>query len=235
MIDILPFVSISEPCCEPRAELSDYHEEEIDDRLRNHLLLIRCIPSLFGGRFESWSEVSRCLNAESILDKHKEMCHQKRLSDEAHQQTAQSENEERVCLGTDITEHKEHGESHHTHHLLPSDAHEFIEEWRESRHSYRCAETCESDVFRLYAESAHHLAAIGGIDATHRDHRHEEYNHEDDAYRLWHPVIERVILIIFRHCPYFLTALTITIIPAARRALSSLLMFVKSILTGTRC
>lgn len=111
------------------------------------------------------------------------MRHQQRLTDKTHQQTAQSEYEQRVGLGTHETEDKENGEAHDTHHLLSTDAHQFIEERRESRHSYRGAEARKGDVFRLDAEPAYHLAAVGRIDATHRNHRHEEDDHEDDAKR----------------------------------------------------
>ena len=127
------------------------------------------------------------------------MRHQKRLANKAHQQTAQSEDEQRIGLGADKTEQKENGESHDTHHLLSPDAHQFVEERRESRHSYRRAEARKGDVFRLDAQSAHHLSAVGGIDTTHRNHRHEEDDHEDDAKRFRHPVIERIILIFFFH------------------------------------
>lgn len=46
-----------------------------------------------------------------------------RLTDKTHQQTAQSEYEQRVGLGTHETEDKENGEAHDTHHLLSTDAH----------------------------------------------------------------------------------------------------------------
>ena len=171
------------------------------------------------------------------------MRHQQRLTDKTHQQTAQSEYKQRVGLGTHETEDKENGEAHDTHHLLSTDAHQIIEERRESRHSYRGAEARKGDVFRLDAEPAHHLAAVGRIDTTHRNHRHEEDDHEDDAERFGHPIIKRIILIFFFHILlhfhlavfYFLSALTTTIMPAARCSLSSLLRLLKSILTGTRC
>ena len=197
MIHILPFISVCQPCCKPGTELTDDHEEKIDDRLRHHLFAVNSIPGLFRSRFASRSDIFGCLYAESIFDEHEEMRHQESLAHKTHQQTAQSENKQRVGLSTDKTEYKENGEPHDAHHLLSSDAHQFIEEWRESRHSYGGAETGKSDVFRLNAQSAHHLAAISRIDTAHRYHRHEEDDHEDDAKRFRHPVIKWIILIFF--------------------------------------
>ena len=243
MINILPLIGISKPCRKPGSQLSDNHEEEIDDRLRHHLLRIYRIPCFLGSRLASRRDIPRSLYSETISDEHEEMRHQQRLTDKTHQQTAQSEYEQRVGLGTHETEDKENGEAHDTHHLLSPDAHQIIEERRESRHSYRGAEARKGDVFRLDAKPAHHLAAVGRINATHRNHRHEEDDHEDDAERFGHPIIKRIILIFFFHILlhfhlavfYFLSALTTTIMPAARCSLSSLLRLLKSILTGTRC
>ncbi len=88
-----------------------------------------------GVRLASRRDIPRSLYSETISDEHEEMRHQQRLTDKTHQQTAQSEYEQRVGLGTHETEDKENGEAHDTHHLLSTDAHQFIEERRESRHS----------------------------------------------------------------------------------------------------
>ena len=54
-------------------------------------------------------------------------------------------------------------------------------------------------MFLLYAKSAHHLSAIRGVDTTHRYHREEEDDKEDNANRLRNPVVEWEVLWILWH------------------------------------
>ena len=93
IVHIVPLVGVSQPCGEPCAELTDNHEEAVDDWLRHHFLSVDSVPRFFGGRFVAWGDIVARLNAESILDEHKQVCHHQRLAHEAHEQTAQSEHE----------------------------------------------------------------------------------------------------------------------------------------------
>ena len=234
----MPLVGIRQPCGEPSAQLPDNHKKAVNHRLRHGFFGVHSIPTLIGGGFVAGSDILGGFYAESISDEHKQVRHHERLPHKAHEQTAQPEHKERIGLGTNVAQHKEDGKAHEQHHLFAADAHQLIEERRKSRHAYRGAKAGKHDVFRLDAQPAYHFAAIGGIHAAHRYHRHKEHNHKDDADGFGHPFKKRIVAIIFCHGYFRLSvfsAFTTTIIPAAKRLLSSALRLEKSILTGTRC
>ena len=194
VVDHLPMVVIGKPCRNPSANLSEQHKEEIDDRLTCLLLCVESIPSCFVLRFVARRNVARCLDAEAILDECEEVAHEQCLSHESHNKTVESEHKHAVGVGTDITLYSQDGESHKTHHLLPSHAHQGIEERRERRHAYRSGETDEGNMFRLDAKPTHHLTTVDGICTANGHDRYEKDHEEDDAKGFWHPVVERKIL-----------------------------------------
>ena len=121
-----------------------------------------------------------------------------------------------------------------THHLLPADTHQAIQERSESRHSDRSDEISELNMLGDDAQSTHHLGAVDRVNATHRKDGDKEQQHDDDAYRFRHPVVEGIVFRV-RGAWRQSLAFTTTIIPAASFPLSSLERLVKSIRTGMRC
>ena len=90
------------------------------------------------------------------------------------------------------------GEPYDTHHLFAAYAHQLVEEGREGRHAHGGDEPHELYVFRLYAQSACHFAAVGCINATYGEDGDKQQYQQYDAQRLGYPVVERVVLIF---CP----------------------------------
>ena len=82
------------------------HEEEIYDRLTCFLLGVESVPSCLVDRLVAWRDVACGFYAEAILDEREEVAHEQRLSDEAHDQAVESENEQAVGVGTDIALHR---------------------------------------------------------------------------------------------------------------------------------
>ena len=107
IIDHLPVVVVGEPCRYPCAYLSEEHEEEIDDRLARLLLRVESVPSCLVDRLVAGRDIACGLYAEAILDEREEVAHEQGLSDEAHDQAVESENEQAVGVGTDVALHSQ--------------------------------------------------------------------------------------------------------------------------------
>ena len=50
-------------------------------------------------------------------------------------------------------------------------------------------------MFRLYAQPAGHLAAIGGVNTAYGKDRYKKKYQQNDAERFRHPVVKRIILV----------------------------------------
>lgn len=193
VVHILPLVRVGQPGREPRAHLSQYHEEEVDGGHAGGLLGVELVPSGLVGGLIARCHVDGGLDAKGILDQREKVAHQQRLAYEAHDEAAQGQQEDAVGLGAHITEREEDGEAHDAHHLLATYAHQVVEEGRESGHAHRGDKAYKRYVFCLDAQPAHHLAAVGAVHATDGHDRYEKYHQEDDAEGLGHPVVEREI------------------------------------------
>ena len=201
IVHILPLIVVGKPGGEPGTYLPEYHEEEVDGGHARGLLRIEFVPSLSRGRLVARGHVDGGLDTEGILDEGEEVAHEQGLPHESHHQTAQGEQEEAGGVGADEAQHREDGESGEAHEFLAADAHQRVEKGRESRHSHRGDKAHEGDMFRLDAEAAHHLTAVGGIDTAHGHDGDEEQHQEDDTQWFGHPVMEREVLV---HTPSLL-------------------------------
>ena len=198
VVDVLPLVFVCQPCRERRAELSQNHEEQVYNGHALALLRVQAVPSLLVVRLVARRYVTRGLHAEGVAYERKQIDHHQHHAQKTHHKAAQSQHEYAVGYGAHIAEKIHKREPHYAHHLLAAYAHQLIKEGREGRHAYRRDETDKLYVFRLYAQSARHLAAVGGIYAAHRKDRYEQKYQQDNSERLGHPVVERIILVF---CP----------------------------------
>lgn len=160
---------------------------------------IQFIPTLIIIRFQSRSDVTGSFHSGSVLDKRKQIDHHQHHPQEAHEQTAKRQNKYTVRLRTDIAKDIHEREPRQTHHLLPADTHQAIQERSESRHSDRSDEISELNMLGDDAQSTHHLGTVDRVNATHRKDGDKEQQHDDDAYRFRHPVVEGIVFRVRGH------------------------------------
>ena len=136
VVNHLPFILVGKPGREPRAELSEYHEEEVDGGHARRLFLVELVPSRLVQGLVARSHVDRSLNAEGILNQGEKIAHEQYLADETHHQTAKRQQEQTVGAGTDKAEQGQNGEAADAHQLFPAYAHQIVKERREGGHAY---------------------------------------------------------------------------------------------------
>ena len=234
VVNHLPFILVGKPGREPRAELSEYHEEEVDGGHARRLFLVELVPSRLVQGLVARSHVDRSLNTEGVLNQGEKIAHEQYLADETHHQTAKRQKEQAVGAGTDKTEQGQDGEAADAHQLFAAYAHQMVKERREGGHAYGGHEADERDVLRQESQTAHHLAAVGRVGAAHSHDGDEEQYQENDTEGLGHPVVEGEV-IRESFLGHFSSALTIAIMPAASLALSSSERPMKSMRIGMRC
>ena len=113
------------------------------------------------------------LDVETVGDERKEVAHQQSLTHESHHERTQGKDIHTVGAGTYEAQHNEYAESPHEHYLLATNAHEVVEEGRESRHTHRRGKAHKGYMFRNDAQTTNHLTAVGGIDTTNCHYRYE--------------------------------------------------------------
>ena len=199
VIDVSPFVPAGEPCGEPGAQLSQHHEEEVDGRLCGAPFDVQLVPSFAGGRLVAGGNLVGGFHVSGVFDEGEQVDHHQHHAQESHEQAAQCQQEDAVRLGADVAEDVHQRESGDAHHLLPADAHQPVEEGAEGRHADGGGEVGELDMFGLDAQPANHFRAAGGVGAAYRKDGQEEHEQDEDAYRLGHPVVERIVLGIGGH------------------------------------
>ena len=247
IIHVLPFVFVSQPCGKRRTNLSQYHEKQVNGRHADPLLTVELIPSVTIYGLIARRNVAGSFHLERILNERKQVDHHQHHAQKAHDHTAYCQQINAVGLGTHVAQQVQQRETHDTHHLFATDTNQLVEERRKGRHSYGSKETDKLNMFRLNAQPAQHLSAVGRIDSACRKDRDKQQQQDKNTQGLGNPVIKRIIFRTCRHNSSFLLklktklsisyclALTTTIIPAAKRSLSSFERLVKSIRTGMRC
>ena len=174
VIYVLPLIFVCQPGGERCAQLSQNHEEQIYYWHALALLRVQTVPSFFVGRLVAGRYVLRGLHSETVAYECEQIHHHEHHAQKTHHEAAQGQHEYAVGHGAYVAENIHHGESDDAHYLLPAYAHQLIEERREGRHAYRCDETDELYVFRLYAQSAHHLAAVGSVNTANGENWYEQ-------------------------------------------------------------